>query len=106
MAENFSINYKEAIANKKFLPYFILIVIGILIIAVLIYFISPKIWQKAAEKPPLTPQKTLEDTLRELTAPENGKIEISKKVLDSLTAPGKGGRVSEDVLENLTAPNK
>ena len=102
MIKNFLPNYKEVIKNKKFLTHFLLGIIGLLVIGILIYFAIQKVGQKPIGKPPLTPQKTLEDTLKDLTAPEKGEIEISKKVLDSLTAPGKGSRVSEDVLKNLT----
>lgn len=84
---------------------------GILIATILLFILSLsvclliykyKLYEKGfsgAEK-----EKTMEEILQSLTAPENReKTEISAETLDSLTAPGKG-EVSEDILNSLTAP--
>ncbi len=104
MIKNFLPNYKEVIKNKKFLPYFVLGIIGLLVTGILIYFAIQKEWLKPSEKPSAPAQKTLEDTLKDLTAPEGVGVEIPKDVLKKLSAPEGKLHVSEDVLQNLTAP--
>ena len=90
--------------SKKAILIISLSLIILLFIGSFVYFL---IFKKPAEKPPLVPEeKTLEEILKDLTAPQGVEAtEVSKEVIESLTAPQKG-EVSEDIIESLTAPTK
>ena len=83
------------------------IIIPILIILIfavggIVYFL---VFQKPTEeKLPVQREKTLEEKLQEVTAPESEvRPKIPKEIIESLTAPGRG-EVSEDIIQSLTAP--
>ena len=63
----------------------LVLIIFLLIVGGIVYFL---VFQKPAEKPEALEEKTMEE------------------ILQSLTAPSEGARVSEDVLKSLTAPTK
>lgn len=87
----------------------------ILIIVLIIIFggiIGWAIFQKGKitelkPTPTISPEaKTMEEVLKELTAPQTEKTpEVSEKTIESLTAP-KEKEVPEDIIKNLTAPEK
>ena len=62
----------------------LIVIVLLLIIGGLVYFL---VFKKPAEKPRIVPEeKTIEEILQSLTAPEGGE-EVSEEVLQSLTAP-------------------
>jgi len=62
-----------------------ILIILILVVAGLLYFLF---FQKPAEQPPVL-EKTLEEKLKEITAPAGGIPEVSEEIIKSLTAPTK-----------------
>ena len=93
----------ELMTTKRiiFIPILIIFCIAI---GGLIYLL---IFKKSAEKPLIVPgEKTLEEKLKEITAPAGGIPEVSEEILKSLTAPKKGEAPSEEILKSLTAPTK
>lgn len=89
----------------KRIKLIIVLLISLLTIGGIVYFL---VFKKPAEKPPAgmpAEEKTMEEILQSLTAPSGGeKSEVSKEIIKSLTAPGKGGEISEEILQSLTAP--
>jgi len=82
------------------------LILSLLIIGLLVYCF---IFKKAEKPETVSPvkEKTLEEFLGDLTAPSNGeKTEVSAEILESLTAPKKGSKVSEDIIKSLTAPSE
>ena len=85
---------------KRKIIFILVLIIFLLIIGSLVYFL---VFQKPAEKSPIVPEeKTIEEVLQSLTAPEGETPEISEETMENLTAPG-GGEVSGDVIRSLTA---
>ena len=70
--------------KKIFLFYLIISLFALVLISgVILYF---WFFGKSAESPKVTEEKTTEEILQSLTAPETGE-EVSEEVLRSLTAP-------------------
>jgi hypothetical protein len=93
--------------NKKSLLYLGIVIFAGLLSLFLIWHFSkmPEIEKEIPliEKE-VKKEKTLEEILRNLTAPQaTATPQVSKKVIKSLTAPKEKG-VSEDIIKNLTAP--
>lgn len=80
-------------------------VIFLVIVGIFYYLASVR--KAAKEKLPSVPvkEKTMEEVLRNLTAPAGQPSEVSEKVLKGLTAPKKGNPdIPEGILQSLTAP--
>lgn len=83
-----------------------------LMIGALLYFQNQILSKKPAESP--SREKTMEEIIKDLTAPAGTgeKSAVSGETLDSLTAPEKSGSgaqsagqdVSKEVMDSLTAP--
>jgi len=80
------------------------LIVSLLFIVLAASFIGFLIIKKQIEKPKLPEGQTLEELLKELTAPvSQGEPKVSEEIMKSLTAP-KAGTVSEDIIKSLTAP--
>jgi len=92
--------------NKKTV-YLIILIISVILVGILIYSIlKPKPFLEQPRQPIEKKEKTLEETLQDLTVPpEKGVYPISEKVIKDLTAPIKETpQVPEDIIQNLTVP--
>lgn len=87
--------------DKKPLIYFIIVLIVAIICGVFIWFIS----KKEIKRTEIPKEKTVEEILKDLTAPE-GVIprKVPPSVIKDLSAPEETPQFSEEVLKNLTAP--
>jgi hypothetical protein len=104
----------KILENKKIILS--LVVVGFLLLAIFsgwYIFRLIKLKKEPSQPKETQKEKTMEEVLRSLTAPEKGdasKEKVSSEVLKSLTSP-KNERtnkesVSEEVLKGLTAPQK
>ena len=80
-----------------------LIIVSLVVFALLVlgFFIFRV---KIAEKPPAEKEKTLEEILQSLTAPEGELPQVPEEVIEDLTALEKLPDVSEEIIQGLTAP--
>jgi hypothetical protein len=103
---NFS-NIQTFISEREKLFTGIGIALGAIVVLIVIYLIFPKT-NKNTEILNNNPEpRTLEQTLKDLTAPAGADATVSKELLDSVTAPkGKRVEVPKEVIESLTAPVK
>ncbi len=91
--------------GRKLLIYFIIFVISAIVTALIYSFLKPIFFP---EKPaqPINKERTMEDVLKDFTAPAAKEAEIPKEVLDDFTAPPSDNQIPEDVLKNFTAPKQ
>ena len=95
---------KETIKEKKIRIYIIagLVILSLLLLGFFVFQI------KKAEKikQPVEKEKTLEEIIQNLTAPEGELPQVPKEVIENLTAPEKkqSSEVPKEVIQGLTAP--
>jgi len=92
--------------DKKSLLYLIIAIIVIVLICFgLIYLFQI---QKKEEEEPAPAKRSIEDIIKDLTAPQREVEPLPKEVMNSLTAPPKFEKgippIPEDVMKSLSAP--
>ena len=94
----------QALKEKRRTIYLIVSFVIFALVVSGFFIFQEKIIEKL--KPPAEKEKTLEETLQELTAPEGELPQVPKEVIENLTAPGKEKypEISEETIKNLSAP--
>ena len=101
--------------EKKSIIYLAIVLIAVLIIGVVIYFVFFK--KEAVLEEPIVGEKTMEQIIDDLTAPQSGEVQVPDEIIQSLTAPEPEessqeqseegettGGVEQDIIDSLTVP--